>query len=144
MRETAATVTEVPAVADTFLVGRARELEMVTIALESLGEGRGSTLLLSGEPGIGKSTLARCFAETARGMQFPVYWGFAWEAGGAPAYWPWTQLMRALVSEQDIPPALTRALSQILPEYAEDETDAPQLQPEQARFQLLELSLIHI
>lgn len=26
-----------------------------------------------------------------------VVWGRCWEAGGAPAYWPWTQLLRALV-----------------------------------------------
>ena len=27
-----------------------------------------------------------------------MHWGFCWEAGGAPAYWPWIQALRSLHS----------------------------------------------
>jgi hypothetical protein len=45
-------------------------------------------LLLASEPGIGKSSLARLAADPAREQNIDVFWGFAWEGGGAPAYWP--------------------------------------------------------
>ena len=66
----------------------------------------------------------------------PVYWGFCWEAGGAPAYWPWTQLLRSLAAEQKIPADQLRSLAGILPEVPAD--DGLELAPDQARFQLLE------
>jgi predicted ATPase len=56
---------------------------------------------LTGEPGIGKSTLAEHIAgeATARGAR--VAWGRCWEAGGAPAYWPWIQVFRGLGMDDD-------------------------------------------
>ena len=40
------------------LIGRDREREELVAALESAGAGRGALYLLSGEAGIGKTTLA--------------------------------------------------------------------------------------
>lgn len=119
------------------LVGRDRELEVINEVLAVLADGRGSALFFAGEPGIGKSTLARRLSEQARASSLPVYSGFCWEAGGAPAYWPWTQLLRSLVAEQDISPELLARLGQLLPETANDAAQ-PDLQPDMARFQLLE------
>ena len=59
--------------------------------------GRGRLFLLVGEPGIGKSRLAEELiapGASARGARVLV--GRCWEAGGAPAYWPWVQSLRAL------------------------------------------------
>ena len=117
------------------LVGRQKELDAIDESLTALASGRGGTLFLSGEPGIGKSTLARALGEKARSQGIPVYWGFCWESGGAPAYWPWTQVMRLLVSDAEIAEELVANLGQLFPESVGATTE---LQPELARFQLLE------
>jgi hypothetical protein len=76
------------------IVGRRAELEVLDSALADARAGQGGIVLLIGEPGIGKSRLVEEVAQRARGAQ--VVWGRAWEAGGAPAYWPWTQVLRAI------------------------------------------------
>ena len=53
--------------------------------------------MLIGEPGIGKTSLADRAAERAARRGFSVLWGRCWEAGGAPAYWPWLDLLAELV-----------------------------------------------
>jgi tetratricopeptide (TPR) repeat protein len=59
--------------------------------------GRGRIALLAGEPGIGKSRLAEELMAHARGRGARVLVGRCWEAGGAPAYWPWVQSLRTYV-----------------------------------------------
>ena len=118
------------------VVGRDGELGTIMAALSELQAGHGHALYLSGEPGIGKSTLARLAAMEAETRGIPVFWGFAWETGGAPAYWPWTQLLRPIVERFAPNPELTGKLAQILPEAASG--GDLHLQPEQARFLLLE------
>jgi tetratricopeptide (TPR) repeat protein len=56
---------------------------------------------LTGEPGIGKSRLAEHLAAMATAEGSTVVWGRCWEAGGAPAYWPWIQIFRGLEMEED-------------------------------------------
>ena len=58
-------------------------------------------LLLTGEPGIGKSRLAEHLAGSAAAAGCTVVWGRCWEAGGAPEYWPWIQVFRGLRMEED-------------------------------------------
>lgn len=118
------------------VVGRDDELGTIIAALAELEAGRGHALYLSGEPGIGKSTLARLAAAEAETRGVPVFWGFAWETGGAPAYWPWTQLLRPIVERFAPKRELTGKLGQILPEAAAG--GDLHLQPDQARFLLLE------
>src|SRR5690242_819531 len=72
------------------VVGRARA------ALAQAARGAGRLLLFTGEPGIGKSRLAEQVASDALGQGWAVAWGRCWEAGGAPAYWPWIQAFRGL------------------------------------------------
>lgn len=119
------------------LVGRSREIGYVTRALKDLESGDGGVLMFSGEPGIGKSTLARFSAGAAAEFSIPVFWGFSWEAGGAPAYWPWTQLLSSLIDERDLPNEITNQLQQLIPGLG-DGIVAAGLRPEQAKFQLLE------
>ncbi|HEY0709920.1 MAG TPA: AAA family ATPase [Polyangia bacterium] len=78
-------------------VGRTRECALILAALGEAVGGRGRLLLLSGEPGIGKTRLCdeATAAATSRGI--PVVWGRCWEAGGAPAYWPWGEPLGTLV-----------------------------------------------
>jgi len=118
------------------LVGREPEIAVIDAAVSTLRSGRGQVMLLTGEAGIGKSALARYAASVASSKHISVYWGFAWEAGGAPAYWPWTQLLRSMAKEQDVPASMLNKLGELLPEVVSGKgTD---LNPDHARFQLLE------
>jgi predicted ATPase len=71
------------------LVGRDGELGELLAGLDDVAAGSGRLFLLAGDPGIGKSRLAHEAAARARDRGFKVAWGRCWEAGGAPAYWPW-------------------------------------------------------
>ena len=106
------------------LVGRQRELAELLGALDAVTRGHGTLWLLEGEPGIGKTHLAAALSEHARAAGFTVLWGRCWEDGGAPAFWPWTQILRDLVdarlnaTQGDVhEPLLTRVAS-IVPELA--------------------------
>jgi hypothetical protein len=78
------------------LFGRSAELARLRDAFATLRLGRGQLVLLEGEPGIGKTRLAEEFCALARDGGAVVAWGAAWDGGGAPSYWPWTQLLRGL------------------------------------------------
>ncbi|MDN5857918.1 MAG: AAA family ATPase [Pseudonocardia sp.] len=78
------------------LIGRAAELAGFGVHLEGLPNGNGRLVLISGEPGIGKTRLAAAVAELARQRGFGVLVGRCQETEGAPPYWPWTQVMRGL------------------------------------------------
>src|SRR5437588_3076098 len=76
-------------------VGRSRELAVLSAALRQAAAGEARLALVSGEPGIGKTELARAFARAAAAGGVLVLWGSAWEDGGAPPYWPWVQVLRS-------------------------------------------------
>jgi DNA-binding SARP family transcriptional activator len=82
-------------------VGRERELTELVGGLEEVFAGHGRLFLLAGEPGIGKSRLADELIVRARARGARILVGRCWEAGGAPAYWPWVQSLRALVRDSD-------------------------------------------
>lgn len=83
------------------LVGRERELGVIVEALADAAAGRGRLVLLTGEPGIGKTTLADAASAAATEGGFKVYWGRCWESGGAPAYFPWLGVLSALANVLD-------------------------------------------
>ena len=82
-------------------VGRQRELSELAGALCDAAGGQGRLLLLTGEPGIGKSRLAEELARHARAQGAQVLVGRCWEAGGAPAFWPWVQSLRSYLRAND-------------------------------------------
>ena len=103
-------------------VGRSHELAVLSAALHQAAAGDARLALVSGEPGIGKTELARAFARAAAASGALVLWGSAWEDGGAPPYWPWVQVLRSY-ARQAGPEALAAAagpqaavLAQLLPE----------------------------
>lgn len=129
------------------LIGREAELEQLVHAVEAGRCGRGSLWFLSGEPGIGKSRLAEELSDRAAQEGVCVVWGRCWEAGGAPAYWPWIQILRALLRGEDAPrleQALgprARYLAHLLPELTARGGPKPELPPldaERGRFELLD------
>ncbi|MEU4538431.1 BTAD domain-containing putative transcriptional regulator [Streptosporangium sp. NPDC023825] len=79
---------------DAGLVGRDAEVEVLERAVA--GDGH-RVVLLAGEPGIGKTSLAEHAAGTARAGGHRVVWGRCWGGTGAPPFWPWTQAVRDLV-----------------------------------------------
>ena len=79
------------------LVGRDVELGVLRDALAEARRGRGQLVLVAGAAGMGKTGLVTAFADEAAGRGATVLEGAGWEAGGAPAYWPWTQVLRGLV-----------------------------------------------
>lgn len=79
------------------LVGRDAELSVLDSLATQAAGGTGGVVLLSGEPGIGKTRLAREAARRARGAV--VSWGACRECEGAPPLWPWMQVLRWLGAE---------------------------------------------
>lgn len=81
--------------------GRSLIRERANVLVEHACSGVGSVLLFRGEPGIGKSHAAEYVAAQARALGATVAMGRSWEAGGAPAYWPWIQVFRDLGMDED-------------------------------------------
>lgn len=88
-----------PLAGDTPFVGRKSELESFARTLELALSGRRQVLLVSGEPGIGKSACAARCAAAAEERGALVLWGRCYEEPGAPPYWPWVQIIRAFVAD---------------------------------------------
>ena len=79
------------------LVGRDAELAVLDSLAAQAAAGSGGAVLLCGEPGIGKTRLARETAGRARGAV--VSWGACRECEGAPPLWPWMQVLGSLGGE---------------------------------------------
>jgi len=127
-------------------IGRESELGQLRSGLDAAIAGHGGLFLLVGEPGIGKSRLADELMRQARARGADVLVGRCWEAGGAPAYWPWVQSLRAYIEESD-PETLRSQLgagaadmAQIVPELRAllPDLDEPSLEGEGARFRLFD------
>ncbi|QFY11137.1 AAA family ATPase [Nonomuraea phyllanthi] len=73
------------------LVARQAELSTLEGLLAEARRGRGGLVLVTGEAGIGKTSLARAVADLAAARGFRVEWGRCLDGGGAPAFWPWTR-----------------------------------------------------
>jgi len=82
-------------------VGRDGELERLRKAFDEAFVGRGSMVMLVGEPGIGKTRAAQELETYARMRGAQVLWGRAHESSGAPAYWPWMQVGNSYTSSND-------------------------------------------
>lgn len=74
------------------LIGRDREQRELIDALDRACTGDGGVAMIAGEPGIGKTRLARELAQHAYLRGARTLWGRCDLSGGAPAFWPWMQL----------------------------------------------------
>jgi class 3 adenylate cyclase len=128
-------------------VGREKEMDELRAGLEDALSGRGRLLMLVGEPGIGKTRTSEEFATYAGLRNTQVLWGRCYEGEGAPAYWPWVQVVRSYVHDRD-PQALMSEMgpgaadiAQVVSEVRErlpGLPTPPTLEPEQARFRLFD------
>ncbi|TDO46201.1 regulatory LuxR family protein [Kribbella sp. VKM Ac-2527] len=83
------------------IVGRRAELDALRGWVDDAREGRGRLVLCAGEAGIGKTRLAQEVAGLALAQGTSVAWGRCVETEGAPAYWPWRQVLRTLGRDAD-------------------------------------------
>jgi predicted ATPase len=88
---------DVPGRTDDALVGRKALLADLTGWLGSAGAGRGRSVLLQGEPGVGKSSLAEAVAGRLSQEGFRVARGWC-SAAGMPPYWPWRRALAPLAA----------------------------------------------
>lgn len=85
-------------IAPTGLVGREPELDTVQRALAAATGGRGSLLLVTGDPGIGKSALLEALTARAGTLGGVIATGQGIDSNPAPAYLPWAQALLGLVT----------------------------------------------
>jgi DNA-binding SARP family transcriptional activator len=98
------TAEPVPAADDRPLVGRRTERTRLRAALGEVARGSGAVLVLEGEAGIGKTRLAEAATALAAGQGWRAAWSRCADDAGAPALWPWTQLLDQLDAGPLAPP----------------------------------------
>ena len=142
--ENGASSTDVPG--DSDFVGRSEELKELRLALDESISGRGSIVMLVGDPGIGKTRTALELTTYAESHGVRVLWGRCYESDGAPPYWPWVQVIRSSLRDKDVDDMRSEMgqgaadIATIVPEISDllpDLTHAGSIEdPEQARFRL--------
>lgn len=101
------------------LIGRDPVLATLRAGADSAAAGRGRFVLVSGEPGIGKTALLSALGADAREAGTLVLWAQCWEGDGAPAYWPWVQVLRGGIQAGGD----AGAAAMLLPERSSDDAD---------------------
>ena len=76
------------------LVGRDSEMALLTGLIKELARGRGGSVLIEGEPGIGKSALVRAAVAEAPEAGCEVFWGAGDELGQALPLLPFLDGLR--------------------------------------------------
>ena len=83
------------------LVGREPELAALAELVEDAGASRGRVVLLTGEAGIGKTSLAEAVEAMAGALRFDLAWGRC-SSADMPSYWPWTQVLTSLLGTAEL------------------------------------------
>lgn len=138
------------ALSSTF-IGRERELAELGDGLSAVRPGHGGLFLIRGEAGIGKTRLAEELSSHATRRGETVHWGRCIEGAGAPAFWPWIQVLRAIAAGRGLTTACDReraSIARLMQEpraevpsqtAAEDTPSSPAwVQAESERFQLFD------
>lgn len=128
-------------------VGRDDAMATLRAALADAWDEKSRIVLLAGEPGIGKTRTAAELAALARDDGALVLNGRCHEGEGAPAFWPWVQVLRGIarnVESADATRALGAAAADVhalIPELGAGVSapaPAATLTAEQARFRLFD------
>ncbi|MEU3623090.1 ATPase [Amycolatopsis coloradensis] len=78
------------------LIGRDHPAGVLRAEIARAAESHGGLVLVTGEAGIGKTTLVTGAADEAKRLGALVLNGSCWDSASAPGYWPWTQVIRGL------------------------------------------------
>jgi len=129
---------------DAEFVGREAELDQLRAACADARRGRGGLVLVSGEPGVGKTRLLEAFCDETVDGTTAALWGRACEQVGAPAYWPWAQVVRAWLREHGHDAFCAAAgpgaaeIAKVVPELAKDADRRDDESSENRRFALFD------
>jgi tetratricopeptide (TPR) repeat protein len=125
----------------TAFVARETELAELMTHLDRMLLGQGGLVLLGGEPGVGKTRLARELQRAARERGCVVITGQCYEQEGAPPFGPFVETMEQAV--RLVPEALRAAIGDVAAELAmmapalrrvfADIPPLPEIPPEQRR-----------
>jgi predicted ATPase/DNA-binding SARP family transcriptional activator len=112
------------------LTGRTAEHRALVTAFQTMLPGRTQVATIEGEPGIGKTRLAREFLRWARAQGADVLEARAFETGSRLPYQPLVEAMRSrLEGKQDLQTLLSDVwlaeLARLLPEFREQVPDLP-------------------
>lgn len=126
-------------------VGREPETAELRLAFDDMLAGHGQVVLVSGDPGIGKTHLCDQFRAYAQQQNSAVYWAWCAEDEGAPPLWPWIQVVRSHIARsgksfpnEELPPG-AKMMAEIIPELnVVRQPGSPPLYPEQAQFLLFD------
>ena len=112
------------------LVGRESEMALLTGLIKEVARGRGGSVLIEGEPGIGKSALVRAAVAEAPEAGCQVFWGAGDELGQALPLLPFLDGLR--VREPSANPRRNAIVRLLRGEAAADRgTDVPAVLAEQ-------------
>lgn len=96
-------------------IGRAEELAVLAANVADALAGSGRLVFVTGVPGVGKSRLVEEFATCVTAAGGEVVWGQCRGAPGAPALWPWSEVVRAYL-ERRAPESLAELVDASWPE----------------------------
>jgi predicted ATPase len=107
-------------------VGRVDALtQLLTVSESTLdaravegGSSRVPLVLVTGEAGMGKTSLMQRYVTEVAERGAQAVWGTCWEGDQAPALWPWTQVVRTLLDQDRDKDAVATELAVVLPERA--------------------------
>jgi len=91
------------------LIGRTRPQERLNQAAVASTSGRRSAVLVSGEAGMGKTSLIRAMLDASTADTTVIGWGTCWHGEGAPGFWPWMQVFDDLAQAVGSDTALAAA-----------------------------------
>ncbi|MEV0002245.1 AAA family ATPase [Micromonospora sp. NPDC050980] len=91
------------------IIGREHPAALLRAEVTRVVDSHGGLVLVTGEPGIGKTTLVSAAADEARRRGALVLGAACWDSDTAPDYWPWVQVLRRLARFTDDPPAAREA-----------------------------------
>jgi DNA-binding CsgD family transcriptional regulator/tetratricopeptide (TPR) repeat protein len=112
------------------LVGRDGEMALLTGLVKEVAQGRGRSVLIEGEPGIGKSVLVRAAVAEAPTLGSQVFWGAGDELGQALPLLPFLDALR--VREPSTNPRRETIVRLLRGEVSADRgTDVPTVLAEQ-------------
>jgi hypothetical protein len=78
------------------LIGRDHPAGVLRAEISRAVASHGGLVLVTGEAGIGKTTLVTDAMEAARANGALVLSGSCWDSAAAPGFWPWVQVVRGL------------------------------------------------
>ena len=123
-------------------VGREEERAELRRLLDRTAQGRGTLVMIGGEPGVGKTRLAEELAAEARQKNMLILTGHCYEMEGAPPYIPFVEVLEAaarVVPRDNLREALGDSapeVAKLMPELRRlfpDIPASPELPPEQER-----------